>query len=595
MMIRTVIAIILLCAPAFGANYVYQGGGVAPNDWFDDANWSDAGGAADWPTATDNALFMSASGMTIHQAVPMHGQLQAGRGATNAVTIAAGGAMTNSNQTVVGIVDNGEGHLVVDGGSLVTKALRLNVFGGATVLSPGSSVELRNGTIHVDASFGGANAGDIDLGLNESASFRISGGMLTVDNNLDFTAGLLELSGAGATVEIGGEFGLGTASASRVAFELDGAGAVSTIFANTFSLQGSIVLEVDASAATCTEIANLVLMDLGDDTFSAEEFSMLSNALVAVNISNESLSLSNDRSQLLFSGTVARTHIVSAVVDDGVMQLEVGTSGDAAELSVVASTNLTSGWRPIAYSTNAGGRALCADLSGAPMQGSNRVVYVPADGAQAFFGIEHAPLEDWFVVAAENDPSLTTHTLSSGDFELGVSDFGGGYINRLALPGIGDVMGFQADRYGRGGQSAIRDDLHGKRYNPTQAGFSDPAGTVCRVLETLDNSALVVAPRPCCLYRGDGQFDFTEWENLANDGYAESGGSNDWDSIDESLLSGRQATEITSEFDYYCTYEVCTNATGFRHYYEYRFMCAIPVIASCSTILGHCTIPLPAR
>jgi hypothetical protein len=570
-----------LCGSAWGLNYNYQGNGSNPDNWFDDANWSDGGGAADWPTAADNALFVSSVGMTISQTVPVHGQLQVGRGAINTVTIAAGGVVSNNNQTVVGITDNGQGTLIVDGGTLITKALRLNVFGGdasTTVLSPDSRVELRAGTLHVDESFGGDNAGDVDLGLNESATLEISGGTLTVDHNFDFTAGLLQIEGTGGVLAIGNTFYFGTGAASEPAlvFELNSAGGVSPVQADSFALNGTVALEIDASATTPGAGLNLTLIDLGSDTFSAAEFTSLSNALSTTAIEDGELSLSGDSSQLLFSGTVVwnGTRIVSVDPVGDALQLTVETTESPADLSIVGSSSLTSEWRHITFATNAAGGFYEADLSSAPSNGNYLAVYLPAGQSSAFYGIEESSLDDWFTVVAESDPALTTHSIFSGGFELGISDVGGGYINRLALPGIGDVMGPISDRFGRGGQSAIRDQLHGSRYNPTQAGFSDEAGTICRIHETLDDSALVVSPRPCALFRGDGLFDFTEWENLVPDNYTESGGSNDWDTIDESALVGKQATEVTSEFDYYCTYEVCTNSTipGFRHYYEYRYV-----------------------
>ncbi len=568
----------LLCGSAWGANYLYQGGGSNPNDWLDDANWSDAAGAADWPTAADNALFVSALDMTISQSVPVHGQLQVGRGAVNTVTIASGGVVSNSNQTIVGITDNGQGTLIVDGGTLVTKALRLNVYGGGTVLSPESRVELRAGTVHVDESFGGDNAGDIDLGLNESATLEISGGSLTADNNLDFTDGLLRIEGADGSIQIDDamKFGTSAGSAVCISFQPDDSGNGSTIFAGTFSMLGVPSLEIDASSMTEGGALNLTLIDLDADTFSAEDFSALSNALTTTAVQSSELSLSADSSQLLFSGTAvwSGSRIVSVSPVDGSLKLTVETTESPADLSVLGCSSLTSEWRQITFATNAASGFYEADLSRAPSNGSAFELYLPAGQSSAFYGIEESSLEEWFTVAAETDPALTTHSISSGGFELGISDVGGGYINRLSLPGVGDVMGPIADRYGRGGQSAIRDELHGSRYNPTQAGFSDGAGTICRIHESLDDSALVVAPRPCCLFRGDNEFDFTEWENLADDIYTESGGSNDWDTIDESELVGKQATEITSEFDYYCTYEVCPNTTipGFRHYYEYRYV-----------------------
>ncbi len=569
---------LMLSISALGANYLYQGNGSNPNDWFDDANWSDAAGITNWPSAGDLALFRSAQGMTVNQTVPTHNQLQVGRGATNTVTLATGCVMTNLNQTIVGILDNGEGHLLVDGGMLITQTLRLNV--GDTVLSQGTRFELKSGTVHIDSSFGGVNAGDIDLGLDESATLSISGGVLTVDNNFDFTAGMLKVVGASGLIQIGNTLHLGTEtnSTTQLSFELDESGSVSTLFADVFSLEGDTVLEVDASLASRGTVLDLILIDLGSDSFSAAEFSTLSNAMVAAAIPNAELSLSADGSQLLFSGMVEGARILSGSVAGDWLKMEIQTSGSAEDLFLVGSTNLmNSDWRSIAYATNNAGEGLRANLAQAPLEGSSRVVYVPAAGKQGFFNIESAPLDEWFTVVAENDPALTTDVISSGGCELGISSIGGGYINRLALPGIGDVMGNATDKFGRGGQSAIRDILHGERYNPTQAGFSDLAGTICRVLATMDDSALVVAPRPCVLFRGDGKFDFTEWENLANDNYTESGGSNDWDTIDESLLPGKQATEVTSEFDYFCTYEGLMDADSitipcFRHYYEYRYI-----------------------
>lgn len=334
---------------AFGANYVYQGNGSDPNDWFDDANWSNSGGVTNWPTAADNAMFQSTEGMTVDQAVPTHNQLQVGRGATNTVTLATGCEMTNLNQTIVGILDNGEGHLVVDGGTLITKALRLNV--GNTMLSAGSRFELLSGTVHISSSFGGANAGDIDLGLNESATMEISGGVLTVDNNLDFTAGLLKVAGDSALIQVGNTLHLGTDtnSSTQLSFHLDRTGSVSTLFADAFSLEGDTVLEVDASQTLDSTVLDLVLIDLGSDTFSASEFSALSNAMVAVDIPDAELSLSADESQLLFSGRVEGTRILSMSLDGDWLKLELQTNSSPENLYLIGSTNLNTGWRSIAY------------------------------------------------------------------------------------------------------------------------------------------------------------------------------------------------------------------------------------------------------
>lgn len=169
---------------------------------------------------------------------------------------------------------------------------------------------------------------------------------------------------------------------------------------------------------------------------------------------------------------------------------------------------------------------------------------------------------------------VTTHEITSGGAVLGVSDKGGGYINKLVLPGIGDIIGPVAGRFGRGGQVDIRDELHGRRYNPTQAGFSDRAGTHVQIL--LRDNKIVMPRRAASLWHGDRQFDFTEWENLASDGYPKGIGNSDEDNIDESALAGKQADEITSEFDFVGSYSnafdrVKVRIPAFRFQYEMRY------------------------
>lgn len=176
-----------------------------------------------------------------------------------------------------------------------------------------------------------------------------------------------------------------------------------------------------------------------------------------------------------------------------------------------------------------------------------------------------------------------TDTIHSGDFILGVNGNGGGYITEVGLPGIGNTMGIQAQRYGRGGQSSIRDGARGGQYNPTQAGFSDEGGTVCEVVKTIGK--IVIPSRGCSLYNGDGHFDFTRWENIVADHPGIPDNNNDQDNIDEENLSvvvdGRtftkQAAEVHSDFDFYCEYENVKNKfnidiPAIRHYLEYRFV-----------------------
>lgn len=169
---------------------------------------------------------------------------------------------------------------------------------------------------------------------------------------------------------------------------------------------------------------------------------------------------------------------------------------------------------------------------------------------------------------------VTTHQIRSGNAVLGVSDKGGGYINMLVVPGVGDVIGRIAGRYGRGGQVSIRDELHGRRYNPTQAGFSDRAGTHVELV--MRGNEIVMPKRPMALWNGDRAFDFTEWENLATDPFPNDGGRSDGDKIDESALPGKQADEIASEFDFTGSYSSVYDGTrikipAFRFQFEVRY------------------------
>ncbi len=182
-----------------------------------------------------------------------------------------------------------------------------------------------------------------------------------------------------------------------------------------------------------------------------------------------------------------------------------------------------------------------------------------------------------------------TDTIKSGDFVLGINDYGGGYITEIKLPGIGNIMDVQAQRYGRGGQSSIRCLAHGGKYNPTQAGYSDNSGTECEV--TKSSGKIVVEPRGCSLFNGDGAYDYTRWENIAADPYNEvangTGAANesDVDQVEEENLSvtidgnnyRMQEAEVYSEFDFYAEYENYRGKLGLkipaiRHYLEYRFI-----------------------
>jgi len=104
--------------------------------------------------------------------------------------------------------------------------------------------------------------------------------------------------------------------------------------------------------------------------------------------------------------------------------------------------------------------------------------------AASFLGCRQVAVGQNIIVPS--DPSVTTDTLRSGELVLGINSNGGGVINYLYLPGTGNIFGPQSVKYGRSGQSAMRDALHGGRYNPTQAGFNETLGTPCTVKKGID-------------------------------------------------------------------------------------------------------------
>jgi hypothetical protein len=182
-----------------------------------------------------------------------------------------------------------------------------------------------------------------------------------------------------------------------------------------------------------------------------------------------------------------------------------------------------------------------------------------------------------------------TDTIHSGDFILGINDFGGGTISMISIPGLGNIMGPEALSFGRMGQSSIRDAARSGKYNPTQAGFHETIGTECAVTKT--TGKMVVEPRGCALWRADNAYDYTRWENIGSDGYNEEtkhGGINsasDEDNLDEENLSvtingnkyTKQEAEVYSEFDFYAVYENVKGKNGvtipaIRHYFEYRYI-----------------------
>ena len=186
----------------------------------------------------------------------------------------------------------------------------------------------------------------------------------------------------------------------------------------------------------------------------------------------------------------------------------------------------------------------------------------------------------------ESNPRTTTHSLISEGGELGISAYGGGYINRLKFPNSpANLIGPVAGSYGRGGQSTLRDDLHSHVYNPTQAGFNETCGTEVKISpkpNATNPTELVLPGRRLALWKGDGKYDFTSKEDVCVDPYSETepewsalyGGEKDVDDYDD---PGSQVTEVTSNFDYNGSYKTCESighSVGipcFRHYFQYSY------------------------
>ncbi|QHI70067.1 hypothetical protein [Tichowtungia aerotolerans] len=176
-------------------------------------------------------------------------------------------------------------------------------------------------------------------------------------------------------------------------------------------------------------------------------------------------------------------------------------------------------------------------------------------------------------VIAPSNPTVTTHSITYNNITLGITSYGGGAINQIIVGGT-DLMGPNADMYGRMGQSSIRDRLHSDRYNPTQAGFNETLGTPSTIIA--NSSVMAIQSRPCALWHGDGLYDFTRWENIGADPYTNDNGNSDTDPIDEENLPGKQDAEVKSEFDYWGRYERVQGITYdipiFRHMFTYSLV-----------------------
>ena len=163
-------------------------------------------------------------------------------------------------------------------------------------------------------------------------------------------------------------------------------------------------------------------------------------------------------------------------------------------------------------------------------------------------------------IVAKDDPWESTHTLDAGVMKLHFGAHGGGYINHVEVPDIPNAMVRETHgRYGRGWQGSARDRLHSNRYNPTQAGWRDFAGTPAPV--RFDAAGRFTVDRYNVPLFGDPIFNFVRFDDLAEDfNYGDPPGT-DTDGFAEPA-GWTQDDEIRSEFDFEGFYEDAGDPAG---------------------------------
>lgn len=118
-----------------------------------------------------------------------------------------------------------------------------------------------------------------------------------------------------------------------------------------------------------------------------------------------------------------------------------------------------------------------------------------------------------------SNPAEVTHSLTASlggkSATLGFAAHGGGYINSLVLRGFPSVRGriVIAD-FGKGWQGSIRDALHKRFYNPTQAGATNTLGAPVEILEgdksiTVPQFRLPLFTSPLSTSTRRSDFDFS--------------------------------------------------------------------------------------
>ncbi|MGZ0654885.1 PEP-CTERM sorting domain-containing protein [Coraliomargarita sp. W4R53] len=297
--LAAIAAVTLAGSYAHAANSVYVGAAANPNDWYAAGNWNSTG----VPGTNDYALFTQLNkGMVVSQDTGTTFITQVGRGTTNTLEITTGGIMTNRIETVVGHggenEDDATGILKITGGTLNTLAMKVGRV--ESQLAPQSSVIISSGIIDVNKT--STTNGYINVGVESAASFTISGGTVTTGSDFNVIRGSLNIVGNVGSLSIDEAFNFGTSAGfdTEVNFSTNAAGAVSTIFADSFSLAGTNVLSIDGTAGIAA--STLTLFSLTSDTFSSGDLTELQSALSLNNIAG-TLSLANADKDLVFTVT----------------------------------------------------------------------------------------------------------------------------------------------------------------------------------------------------------------------------------------------------------------------------------------------------
>lgn len=182
-----------------------------------------------------------------------------------------------------------------------------------------------------------------------------------------------------------------------------------------------------------------------------------------------------------------------------------------------------------------------------------------------------------FTPRADSEISSNFMNIGQPGFQvkIGLDDRGGGYLNYMEF--YGDQTNRISPWFGRGMQTTFRDEYHSRRYNPTQAGFSDEYGAKVAITRTKTPEGVVTGLRipqfNVPLFCSDDQYDYIETSNSIIKQPPSYEHEADWDLVNGEGNSYND--EIKSEFDFSAKYDRVTNLYGtpaFRHtlYFAYN-------------------------